>query len=79
MAQKNGRSMKMAKIKWKDMKTHLKEEAEEERKVNQAKRIDEVKIEVKTRLRGKPFKNLNGKDKDYLIESMAKILGLIEG
>lgn len=60
------------------METHLEEESEEERKLNQAKRIAEVKIEVTKRLKDKPFKNLNGKDKDYLIESMAKILGLIE-
>lgn len=37
------------------------------------------KIEaIRTKLQNKPFKNLNGKEKDLLIETMAQILGIID-
>lgn len=44
-------------------------------------RLDElkdIKEHIQQRIKGKPFKNLPTKDKDLLLEAMAKMLGLIE-
>ena len=39
--------------------------------------IEEVRTQMIKKLKGKPFKNLNTPDKDYLLESIGKILGLM--
>lgn len=40
--------------------------------------IQELKAELAKELKNKKFTTLNGKQKDKLIETMAKILGLID-
>ena len=68
----------MAKIKWKDQKDINAEIAEVKAEQDKQKQIELIRETTKKKLRGKPFKNLPTKDKDYLLESMAIIMGLID-
>lgn len=42
------------------------------------KELQQIKEHIKAQMKGKTFKNLATKDKDLLLEAMAKMLGLIE-
>lgn len=68
----------MAKIKWKDQKEINTQIMEVRMEQDRAKQIQQVKEATQEKLRGKQFKNLPTKDKDYLLESIAIIMGLIE-
>ena len=39
--------------------------------------LKQIKEHIQKQMKGKPFKNLPTKDKDLLLETMAKMLGLI--
>lgn len=40
--------------------------------------IERLKQDMQKKLKGKPFKNLSTPDKDYLLEGIAIILGILE-
>ena len=57
----------MAKIKWK-----------KQTEIDAEQKAQEEVEEVKDKLKAKPFKNLNTREKDLLLELMARQLGYIQ-
>ena len=60
---------------WKDQDTIDKEFEEG---ITKEKEILALREEMEKRFRGKPFKNLKTPDKDFLLEGIAKIMGIID-